>query len=37
MKLSVSDIAWDKEDDPFFYGQMKRLHYRGLEDRKSVV
>lgn len=31
MKLSVSDIAWDKEDDPFFYGEMKRLHYGGLE------
>ncbi|NBI71933.1 sugar phosphate isomerase/epimerase [Clostridiaceae bacterium] len=31
MKLSVSDIAWDKEDDPFFYREMKRLHYRGLE------
>ena len=31
MKLSISNIAWSKEDDDKVYGFMRELGYSGLE------
>lgn len=37
MQLSISNLAWEKEHDRFFYGQMKRLGYTGLEIAPTRV
>ncbi|MCR5592442.1 MAG: sugar phosphate isomerase/epimerase [Saccharofermentans sp.] len=37
MKLSVSNIAWDKELDESVYGKMKSLGYDGLEIAPTRV
>ena len=37
MKLSISNLAWEKEQDVLFYDQMKKLGYTGLEIAPTRV
>ncbi len=37
MRLSISNIAWDRQEDDYIYGLMNEYHYAGLEIAPSRV